>query len=654
MTEPTTPLVARVAVDMSLPHLDRPFDYLVPEVARDAIAVGCRVRVRFAGRLRDGFVLGLGDDSDADAKLRPLERVVSSEVVLSGPVARLCREVADHYAGTFADVARLAVPGRHATTEKAKPTLHPDPDPAPEPTLLPAHPEGEAFLAELAAGNPVRAAWNPAPVFGPAGDWAAGVCEALGATLASGRRGVIVVPDADALDRLVEVVEERFGAGSFVTLSADLGPAARYRSFLAAARGNVRIVLGTRAAVYAPVPDLGLLVVVDDGNDTLSEPRAPYPHAREVAALRASVEHCALLFASYQRTAEVQALVAKGWLVPLALPFTAVRREGPLVRVASDTDRALDRDPAAFAARLPHDVFAVLRQGLASGPVLVQVPRAGYVSAVSCQTCREPARCPRCGQTLRGERDPAAGLRLVCPLCGPLRQPWRCDTCGDTRLRAPRVGVTRTAEELSRAFPGTAVVQSWSGHPVDAVGESPAIVLATPGSEPRPAAGYAAAVLLDSELLLTRPELRAAEEALRRWLTVCSLVRPGGEGGSVIAVGPADARALQALVRLDAPGFAERELAERAAASMPPVAKLVVIEGPADALPGYDDATAQVPGRELFGPLELSDDVFRLTLRAPASATVELLAGVKAESSRRSSRKVAGAVRVRVDPQVID
>lgn len=652
-TEPTPPLVAQVAVDVSLPHLDRPFDYLVPDAQRAAAAPGCRVRVRFAGKLADGFVLALGDSSDAGVQLRPLERVVSPEVVLTPAVARLCRAVADHYGGTFADVVRMAVPGRHAATEAADPPAHPAPRAAPAASVLPGYPGGGAYLDALAAGRPLRAAWTPAPGCSPAGDWAAGVVEAASATLAGGRGVLVVVPDADALATLGERCAAVFGAGSFVTLAADLGPAARYRAFLAVARGHVRLVLGTRNAGYAPVRDLGLIAVWDEGNDTLAEPRAPYPHAREVAALRASLERCALLVAGHGRSAETQALVERGWLAPLELPPAEMRRLGPAVRIAADTDLALERDPAARAARLPHDAFAALRQGLAAGPVLLQVPRAGYVSSVACEACRAPARCPRCHRGLRGEKGPD-GLRLVCGLCGPLPGPWGCAECGGTALRAPRVGVRRTAEELGRAFPQVRVVESWSGHLVAEVPDEPALVLATPGAEPRASGGYAAAVLLDTHLLLTRPDLRAAEEALRRWLAVCALVRPAAEGGTVLAVGETDARALQALVRLDPVGFAARELAERRATGFPPAAKLVFVEGSPAAVEGYAAAAAAVPETEQYGPLAVGENTVRLTLRCPVARSADLLDAVTHESARRSAHKEGGGVRVVVDPQVID
>src|SRR6201991_2662081 len=111
--------VARIAVDLPLAHLDRPFDYLVPERLADQARPGVRVRIRFAGKLTDGFLIERAADSEHQGSLRYLERVVSAEQVLTGEIAGLARAVADRYAGTLADVLRLAVPQRHATTEAA-------------------------------------------------------------------------------------------------------------------------------------------------------------------------------------------------------------------------------------------------------------------------------------------------------------------------------------------------------------------------------------------------------------------------------------------------------------------------------------------------------------------------------------------------------
>ena len=110
--------VARVLVDVPLAHLDRPFDYLVPERLAESAVPGCRVRVRFAGQLVSGYLLDRVAVSEHQGRLAALERVVSPEPVLTPEIAALAREVADRYAGTMADVLRLAIPPRHAGAER--------------------------------------------------------------------------------------------------------------------------------------------------------------------------------------------------------------------------------------------------------------------------------------------------------------------------------------------------------------------------------------------------------------------------------------------------------------------------------------------------------------------------------------------------------
>ncbi len=645
------PRVARVAVDMPLPHLDRPFDYAIPDELATKVVPGCRVKVRFAGRQRDGYVLDVAEASDADRELSPLLKVVSSEPVLQSEVAAVIRDVADHYAGTFADVVRLAVPPRHGMTETADPPQYPAPTlPDTEPVVLPAYPHGASLLRALRSGVDPRAALCLAPVARPVGDWVSALVEAAAATLAVGRGVLLLVPDASDLARLETRCVEVFGRGSFVTLTAEKGPAARYRAFLAASRGQVRLVLGTRAAAFAPVADLGLIAMFDDGDDSWAEPRAPYPHARVVAALRATRQGCGLLYLAYGRSTETQAMTDRGWLTSLELPGAARRETCAVVRATDDGTAFAGRDPAAHS-RLPHEVFTAIRAGLASGPVLVQVPRAGYLAGLACAQCRAVARCAACGHPLAGDRADR-GPAPVCRACG-VRPDWRCGECGSVELRAPRVGVVRTAEELGRAFPQTPVVQSSGDHPVSEVGAEPALVLATPGVEPIAADGYAAAVLLDAELLLARADLRAAEEALRRWLAAVALVRGGADGGSVVIAGPASARAIQGLVRLDPVGFAERELADRAETGFPPVTRLVSIEGSLQVVEDAARAMHADTGAVPLGPVPVADGEVRALLRAPLASGKSLVAAAKAVQVRRTAHKEEGLLRVRVDPAVV-
>jgi primosomal protein N' (replication factor Y) (superfamily II helicase) len=677
--------VARVAVDVPLAHLDRPFDYLVPERLAAPAVPGCRVRVRFAGQLTGGFLLERVAASDHPGRLARLERVLSPEPVLSPGLAALAREVADRYAGTLADVLRLAVPPRHAGAEAAAPPAGPPPRPPPPPAAGPwaRYPTGEAFLAALADGRAPRAVWSALP--GPG--WPDEIALAAAATAASGRGTLIVVPDARDLSLADAALARALGPGAHVTLAAGLGPAERYRRWLAVSRGSVRVVAGTRAAMFAPVADLGLVVIWDDGDDLHAEPRAPYPHAREVLALRAYRAKAGALIGGFARTAEATSLIASGWARAVTAPRPALREHAPLLRATGD-DAELARDGAARWARLPSLALRTARDGLTRGPVLVQVPRRGYLTAVACEACRARARCLACGGPLAVEAGDAPPR---CRWCGRAEAEWRCPACGGHRMRTLVAGARRTAEELGHAFPGTPVVMSGGTATLPSVPATPVLVVATPGAEPPANGGYAAAVLLDGWALLARPSLDASQEALRRWLNAASLVVPGAAGGRVVVVADAGLPAVQALIRWDPVTHAERELAERAEVGFPPAVRMAAVTGPAGAVGRLLTGAVLPASAEVLGPIELggapappaagepesdqltegsggraspaaavtdettgvpgaSSQPVRVLLRVPKSEALALASALQQAQAGRSARKDPGQVRVQVDP----
>jgi len=630
--------VARVAVDTGLAHLDRTFDYRVPE-GLAAAEPGCRVRVRFAGRLVDGVVLERAAGTEHEGALSPLAALVSPEPMLSPEVAALCRAVADRAGGTLWDVVRLALPPRHARVEAEPRPLGPLAlPPAPEPGTWERYPAGPAFLAALAQGRAPRAVWSALP--GPT--WPDEVATAVRACVSGGRGAVVVVPDGRDLDR----VHRALGDVDAAVLRADLGPARRYRAFLRARRGEVRVVLGTRAAALAPVHDLGLVVVWDDGDDLHAEPRTPYPHVRDVLVQRAHLAGAAALVGGHARTAEAQVLLDTGWARALEAPRPVVRAVAPRVDGTSDDDLA--RDPLAQAARLPALSFAAAREALAAGaPVLVQVPRRGYVPSLLCARDRTPARCAVCaGPLATGGR----GAVAACRWCGVPAADWHCPVCRGTALRAGVVGARRTAEELGRAFPGTVVRTSGAGEVLASVPAGPSLVVCTPGAEPVAEGGYGAVLLLDAWAALSRPDLRAGEEALRRWFAAAALARPAAEGGRVVVVGDRGLAPVQALTRWDPAGAAERELADRAALGFPPASRMAAVDGAAAAV-GEVAAALASSDLELLGPVTAGEGE-RLLVRSSRSAGRELAAALKAVVAVRSARK-AEPVRVQLDPQLL-
>jgi primosomal protein N' (replication factor Y) len=165
-----------------------------------------------------------------------------------------------------------------------------------------------------------------------------------------------------------------------------------------------------------------------------------------------------------------------------------------------------------------------------------------------------------------------------CRWCSTPAPAWRCSHCSGTRLRRGATGVLRTAEELGRAFPGKAVVTSSGDHVKATVPDTGALVVATVGAEPVAAGGYAAALLLDGDSLLRRENLRAGEDAVRRWFNAAALVRPAAEGGIVVITAD-DTAAVGALLRWDPAGYAQRELALRTELQLPPAVRVASVTG---------------------------------------------------------------------------
>ncbi len=515
-------------------------------------------------------------------------------------------------------------------------------DPAAAEQAWRAHPTGPAFLRHLATGGAPRAVWH-AP---PGEDWPDLLARAAAATLAGGRGSVLCVPDGKDVARVDAALTHVLGVGHHVALTAEAGPAARYRSFLAVARGACRVVVGTRAASFAPVHDLGLVAMWDDGDDLHAEPRAPYPHVRETLLLRADREQTAVLMGGFGSSVEAAYLLSTGWARPLRADRATVR-ERVRVEVAGATDRERERDPSGRGARMPRLVHDVVVQALESGPVLVQTPRRGYAAALACERCRTPSRCTRCTGPLALAGRTTAPL---CRWCGTSAPDWACGACGARGLRAPVVGDHRTAEELGRSFPNARVRTSSGDRVLATVDDAPQVVVATPGAEPVADGGYAAVVLLDAWLALDRIDLRAEEEALRRWSNAVGLARAGSR---VVVVGDPAHAAVQALVRWDQPGFAEREIGQRRAAHLPPSSRLATLVGSPGAL---DDALTllEAPATaEVLGPAPVEPGVAggadRVVVRVPRAQGGELSRALAELQRIRAARKL-DPVRVQVDP----
>lgn len=662
--------VAKVLLETPVPHLDRHFDYLIPQELDEAAQPGVRVKVRFGHQQLFGWLINRTDTIDTASRLTTIRKVVSVMPVLEPNVLALAQEVAQHYGSITADVLRAVVPRRVASVEREIAQQR-DNGTLPKPPVI--EPSGEApisdssgpqFQWELLDGaeqlfTPEHNEHYALTLPSAFGSWdAMGIFADAAQRLAStAQNSLLIVPDHKHLSRLQRELEERVGKHGFAMLSGDQGNTARYRSFLNILTGQHRIVIGTRSAIWAPMQQLDMVAVWEPTSDHLIEPRAPYFHVHRVARLRAQQHESKLLFASTSRAIELQHLVANGELTQIGVDRKVRNALAPRVLATSDSFHA-ERDPLAQIARIPHNAHRAAREALEGkhgrpGPVLVQVARAGFIPGLFCARCGESARCRHCVGPL-GYTDRLAVQRheATCRWCGVKERHFVCPQCSSNQLRAGTRGVHRTADELGRAFPMIPIMSSSADHLLVTIANRPAMVIATPGAEPVAPQGYAAALLLDGDAQLQREGLDVPETVLGHWMRAATLVRPAADGGVVVVTAQYD-DAVASLVQMNPVAWAQRQLIQRQELGLPPAVRVAELLGPLDEIQRMIRNTPlpyQSEQSPWIGPVLVAEHNHRALLFFPQHVAAQVISTLKTTRAQLSARGDSTAVRLRIDP----
>ncbi len=648
-----TGLVVRVVPDVVA--LRRRFDYLVPPQMAGRIDVGSEVRIVLHGRRVRAWVAEVDVTPPHGVVLRPL--AAARGVGPPPAVLELALWAAWRWAGSVATFLRTA---SSSTVVRE----------LPGPALT--NPPGGVVPAGSAPWGVVPAGSAPGGVV-PAGSAPGGVVPAgsaasvrrtsggidIAAALAGGTTVVRLGPAADPTD-LVMAAAARLGhAGSgggvlvvvpetrqVRAVSARLRragfPVAELPDGWALARRGGCVVVGTRAAAWAPIPAVVAAVVLDAHEEALVEQRSPTWSAWAVVAERARREGAPCALVSPCPSLE---LLAAGRLV--APTRAAERQAWPPVEVidrrAADPRHGLLSPRVAELTRWATDVAPRSDPAAPARLVICVVNRTGGARLVACAACGELARCPTCHGSL--ELVDGTAPQLACRRCATSR-PVVCARCGSTSTRALRLGVTRLRRDLQALAGGDVaeVTGASADDGGDPSGGAPVVV----GTDAalRRIGNADAVVLLDLDTELLAPRLRAAEEAMALVVRAARSVRhsmlssPAGRapGRVVLQTRQPSHPVVRAAVAGDPSLVAAAELDVRTALRMPPVTAVAHLGGPG-AL-GYAEALSQVAGQdvEIDGPF-----AGIWAVRAP---DVQRLCDVLASVPRPPER-----LRVEVDPQ---
>ena len=684
-------MIARVEPITTTRRLSGPFDYALPEQPVD---VGSIVRIPFGRQKLDGVVVGMADTSE----LAP-ERLVAPTAVREDDVPAdlvdLALWMAEEYCSTPARALALVMPprGKPRTELWAIPTGSDDGQRLTDRQSallerLPAPATGEvAALRRLEARGLVRLEArqrrraprtdvqpHPEVALTPDQEAAVAAVEAGGTHLLHGVTGsgktevylraaaaalergegvIVLVPEIALTPQTVGRFQARFG-DTVALLHSALGEGERYDEWRRLRTGEARIAVGPRSAVFAPVADLGLIVVDEEHDSSYKHEGDPRYDARTVAAARARYTDARLLVGTATPRPETWHAMPR-----LSLPARVDSRRMPPVRV-------LDMRGAR------HPLHPETRRALASSrKSIVLLNRRGWSNFLSCRTCGKTWECPQCDVALVLHRQENA---IACHHCGHReRVPDRCDACGSLAVARHGAGTERIEHELREGLdiPVFRLDADTAGTK-DAVPELLARFRAAPeglllGTQ-MVAKGHdfpdvTLGVVLDADSTLRFPDFRAEERTFALIAQLAGRAGRGPRGGRVLVQTSApDADAIATAARHDAKGFLAGELERRRALSYPPFADLIRVVcsaedgAPARAAAGMVAAGAGgLPGTDVLGPAPLfrlrGRERFQVVVKTTERAAAIRATGAAVEAAARDKAHRDVAFSVDVDPQ---
>ncbi len=438
--------IVRVALDLPVPRL---FDYLAPDASESDI--GRRVTVPFGKGSRTGVIAGLAAVSEQpEDKLKTVVEVLRDMPALPAEWLALCEFCSCYYHTPLGEVTSFALPPmlRRGKLPRRSKSLAPASAPASAPDLP------QLLAAQQAAVTAIfaTAGFHALLLHGVTGSGKTEVyLRAIDNVLARGGQALMLVPEIALTPQLEGRVAARFPAAQIVCANSGMADAARARGFLAALAGDAEIVLGTRLAVFMPLPRLQLIIVDEEHDASFKQQEGLRYSARDVAVWRAHQLNIPIVLGSATPSLESFHHATTGRYQMLELPQRAVAEAMPVVRIV-DTRREKLQEGLSAA------LLAGLQQRLERGEQsLVFLNRRGYAPVLACPPCGWISRCRRCAANLVVH---LADQRLRCHHCGyEALIPRACPDCGNVDLLPFGRGTQRLETMLAERFPAARVLR---------------------------------------------------------------------------------------------------------------------------------------------------------------------------------------------------
>ncbi len=470
MSDATTTLpIAAVRVDM---RINREFDYRIPPELVGRVVAGARVRVPFGSRQILGTVIHLRDANPAAGELKSVLEVIGSSALLTPALLQLAQWMSEYYLCPLDLVLRSVSPSivqKRSAMRNVKARVDAELDEA-SASLLPTQPltlsPQQAAALERVLASSATPQPKPILLFGVTGSGKTEVyLQAMARMLKEGKGSIFLVPEIALTPQTVDRLRARFdslpsqisnlkspiASSLLAVLHSGLSQGERFREWQRIRSGEARLVVGARSAIFAPVANLGLIVVDEEHENTYKQEENPRYHARDVAVMRGHFERAVVVLGSATPSMESFHNTSGGKFELCRMPDRVDTRKLPTIRVVDmRIEMIKEKGLTIFSQPLKSAIELRLDRG---EQVILYLNRRGYASAMICRKCGYVAMCPECSVSLKYHMREQ---KLKCHFCGHLKPaPRKCPepSCGDPSIRYSGLGTEKLEEVVTKMFP---------------------------------------------------------------------------------------------------------------------------------------------------------------------------------------------------------
>ena len=503
-------MVIGVLVQLSSQNVDKIFDYLVPKELENSIQIGIRVLVPFGRQTLEGFVLEIKDSSSLE--LKEVYSVVDQDIVLNDELLELGKVIQKDTLSTLISAYQVMLP--KALKAKAGSTVHKkfhtfyhlqqkdyvaknlsqkkilelfhDKEEIPREELVSISSSSLSTLVEKGVLFSVQkedyrmkyeinqdskknltslqqqvvdavihgSVEHPFLLFGVTGSGKTEVyMHIIEHVLEEGKTAIILVPEISLTPQMVEQFSNRFG-NQIAALHSALSEGEKYDEWRRIARGEASIVIGARSAIFAPLKNIGVIIIDEEHSDSYKQSdKNPRYHARDIAIWRAKYHHCPVLLGSATPSLESMARAQKGVYQLLTLQERVNGKRLPKVEII-DMNHEAKKSSSHLTVQLLNEINDCIDRG---EQAILFLNRRGFSTFVTCKNCAETIKCPHCDITLTYHKS---NRMLRCHYCGyATLLPKVCPNCHEEALSDLGVGTEKIEEELHQLLPYAKVLR---------------------------------------------------------------------------------------------------------------------------------------------------------------------------------------------------